>query len=332
MTTEITRTPPFNIKAAMGQVFNLPGGNGYLFRVLGWGTLILLIGFLLFGVPIAKAYISMFQNIIALDTSSAGGEPDPAEVWAVIGPFFASFGLFMLLYIVQVGTYISVEAALYRNIIRGEDRGIFPLWFGYDEWRVLGTKIVVGMILYAIFMGVYFAMAILLGIIFGIGGAISSSGVVAVIGGLIFFIAFLGLLAGMAYASIRFIPAAAISVRDEEFSPFSAWNMMKPYALPTLGAVVIVGLIGYFALAFFTMLALGILVYSSGMVDILTSIDWEAETMPDLSPLWETMSSAGFMIPAVLLMAVSTFLTLLYMGAIWSIWGYIAKLTHWRNW
>lgn len=106
-----------------------------------------------------------------------------------------------------------------------------------------------------------------------------------------------------------------------------SWKIMKSYVWPTLGSVLIVGIIGYIALSIFWMLASIILFMSSGIIGVLTEMDFESNEMPDFSPLLEQMSSAGFIVPAVIILFLAMFVSFLFIGAIWSIWGYIAKLT-----
>ena len=89
------------------------------------------------------------------------------------------------------------------------------------------------------------------------------------------------------------------------------------------------GLIGYIGLVVLSLVAFGLLFVSSGIFPLLMELD--TDETPDFTPLLDLLSSAGFIIPAILIALVFTFLGLLYYGAIWSIWGYIAKLTDRRN-
>lgn len=325
MTETLIRAPRFDFGAAVTQIFNLPGGKGYLFRVIGFATLLLTVAFVLLGIPIVKSYVAMFQAMATLDTTSGMSEAEEmAAAFEAMAPMFASFGWFSLLYIVQIGLYISVETALYRNIIRGEDKGVFPLRFGGDEFKVLVTRIVVAFILYAAFFVLYFALAIIGMMVFGLGTAVDSTAVYGIVA-LFAFILFIVFIGGMIYVSIRLAPSAAFSVRDEDFTPVGSWGTMKTYFWPTFGAVLVVGLIGYIGLMVVSLLAFGILFFSSGIFPLLMAL--EADETPDFTPLLDSLSSAGFVVPAILVAFIITFLGLLYYGAIWSIWGYVAKLT-----
>ncbi|MEP4051847.1 MAG: hypothetical protein ABJN22_06365 [Litorimonas sp.] len=325
MTDSIIRAPKFDFGAAITQIFNLPGGKGYLFRVVGFATLLLTVAFVLFGIPIVKSYVAMFQSIATMEATTGMSEAEElAAVMATMQPMFASMGWFSLLYIAQIGLYISVETALYRNIILGEDKGFFPLRFGGDEFRVLVTRIVVAFILYAAFFVLYFGLIILGAMVFGLGSAAESTAVYGIVA-LFAFLSFVAFIGGMVYVAIRLAPSAAFAVRDEDFTPVGSWGTMKTYFWPTFGAVLVVGLIGYIGLVVLSLLAFGLLFVSSGIFPLLMELD--VDETPDFTPLLDLLSSAGFIIPAILITLVFTFLGLLYYGAIWSIWGYIAKLT-----
>lgn len=327
MSDTLIRAPKFDFGAAVTQIFNLPGGKSYLFRALGFGTLILLAAFLLLGIPIIKAYIAMFQGMVAMDTTSGLSDSEEmAAVFAAMGPMFSAVGWFTLLYVIQFGTYIAIETALYRNIIRGEDKGLFPLRFGIDEFKVLATRIVVAIILYAVLMVGYFGSAIFGAIAFGLGSAANSTALFAVIG-LLVALLFLALIGGLIYVFIRLAPSAAFSVRDVDFTPVGSWATMKTYFWPTFGAVLTVGVVGYVVILIFSILAFGLLMSASGIIPALMSLEDTLTDAPDFDPILQTLTSPGFVVPAVLVTAIATFLGFLYYGAIWSIWGYVAKLT-----
>lgn len=325
MTDEFLTAPKFDFGAAVTQIFNLPGGKGYLFRVIGFATILLTLAFVLLGIPIIKAYVSMFQTMAAMETTSGMSEAEEVQMaFAAMQPLFAAMGWFTLLYILQIGIYVSVETALYRNIINGEDKGFFPLRFGGDEFKVLVTRIVVAIIIYAVFFVAYFALAIVGAIGFGIGSSLDSGALIAVVAiiGLALFLVMIG---AVIYVSVRLAPSAAFSVRDEDFTPVGSWGAMKSYFWPTLGAVLVIGVVGYIGLSILSLIAFGILFYASGIIPILMTLD-EKEA-PDFTPLLDTLTSAGFIIPASLTTVIFVFLGLLYTGAIWSVWGYVAKLT-----
>ena len=326
MTDTIIRAPKFEFGTAVTQLFNLPGGKSYLFRVMGFGTLLLMLVFVVVGVPIVKAYASFFSSLATIETVDMSDAEETAAMFEAMAPMLASMGLFTLLYIFQYGIYVSIETALYRNIIRGEDKGFFPLRFGGDEFKVLVTRIVVAIILYAAFFGIYVGGAIFGFILAGIGAATGSGLVIGFVGLLIVLLVF-ALIGALIFIAIRLAPSAAFSVRDEDFTPIGSWGTMGSYFWPTLGAFLVVSVIGYIGLSIFFTLAFGLLLFASGIIPLLMTLDADAAEMPDFSPVVEMLTSAGFLVPAFFITAIASFLGFLYMGAIWSIWGYAAKLT-----
>jgi len=322
--------PRFDFGAAITQIFDLPSGRGYLCRVLGFATLLLTLAFILLGFPIVKAYVSFFQEIASLDVATEMTESEEiAAVYRSMAPIFAAMGWASMLYIVQIGIYISVETALYRNILRGEDKGFFPLRFGMDEFKVLVTRIVVAIILYGVFFIAYFVLAIIGLVVFGIASSGDSTAAMGIVG-IFAFLVILALIGGLIYAAIRLAPSAAFSVRDEDYTPVGSWSTVKTYFWPTFGAVLVVGMVGYIGLSILSLIAFGILFYASGIFPLLMSL--ENTDTPDFTPVVDALTSAGFIIPALTITMMFVFLSLLYTGAIWSIWGYVAKLTDKTNW
>ena len=100
MADNLIKAPQFDFGAAVAQFFNLPGGKGYLFRVIGFGTLLLSAAFVLLGIPIVKAYVSMFRLMMELDLAEELSDAEEMEaMMKVMAPIFASMGFFFLLYI-----------------------------------------------------------------------------------------------------------------------------------------------------------------------------------------------------------------------------------------
>ena len=326
MSDNLIQAPKFDFGAAVTQIFNLPGGNGYLFRVIGFGALITFVATASLGIPILKAYVTFFSLMMDIDLVGQSETEQLDAMMDGLAPIFASMGLFFLLYIFQFGTYISVETALYRNIIHEEDKGFFPLRFGSDECKVLLTRIVVAAIIYAVFFAVYFGGAIFGFILFALSGGIENVAVLGIIGIFVTLIV-LAVIGIIIYAAIRLGPSAAFSVREPDFTPVGSWSPMKTYFWPTFGALLVIGGVGYIGLMVIYLLAIGVILATSGILPAMMSMDVESETYPDFSPVLDSLSSAGFIIPVCIFGVILIAFSLLYFGAIWSTWGYVAKLT-----
>jgi len=327
--SEYSRPPSFDFGKAILQGFNLPGGKRYLIRVAAWTAVLITIIYVALGAPIVSAYVDVFKNAIAMEHNLDGSEPDPEVVFAMIAPMFRAMGIFMLIYLFQIAVFASAETAIYRNLIHKEDRGIFPLTFGMDELRVLGTRIVVGFILFGVYLGVYIVAAIIGAIFFGIAGATDSGGLAA-IGGILMFLLILAAIAAYVWVAVRLAPASAFSVKNRAFNPMASWKPMKGLVWPAIGSYLILYLLGYFILTFILMFVFMALFFSSGIMGILMQIDDSTSEIPDFSPVLEHLSSAGFIIPLVIAIFISMFLSMIWYGSVWSLWGYFAK-TEWSE-
>jgi len=321
--SEYSRPPSFDFGAATLQGFNLPGGKRYLFRVALWTAALLTLAYVILGTPIVKAYVDVFKNAIEME-HSLDGTTDPDAFLAVMAPMFRAMGMVMLIGLLQVAIFAAAETAIYRNILHGEDRGVFPLTFGTDEFRVLGTRLVVGLMLGCAYVGAYLIAFIIGAILVGLAGATGSS-VLAAISGILIFGLIIVAIAAFVWVAIRLAPSAAFSVKYRAFNPFASWAPMKGLVWPAIGSFLILYLVGYFILNFVITIIFIVLFFASGIMGVIMEIDASANELPDMSPLWEHLSSPGFMIPLILGVFVSIFLWMIWYGTLWSLWGYLAK-------
>lgn len=322
--TEYPRPPSFDFGAATLQGFNLPGGRRYLIRVALWTSLIMTLVYAIFGTPIVKAYIQFFQDVVVLEQSSGGSDPDPEAVFAMMLPMFRAASMILVLSLAQMFVFAAAETAIYRNLLHGEDKGLFPLRFGMDEWRVLGTRFVVGIILGGLYFALYIVALIIGLIFFGIAGAFES-GILAVLGGLVTFALIIAAVVALIWVAIRLAPSSAYSVRDGVFNPVASWKSMQGRIWPALGSYLILYIIGYIAISIVLGIIFMTLLFSSGIMGILIQMDETTSEMPDFGPVWEHVTSAGFLIPLLLAIFVSFFLSIVWYGLVWAMWGYFAK-------
>lgn len=321
--TEFTRPPSFDFGAATGQGFNLPGGKSYLLRVAAWSAGLVLIIYAALGIPVAKAFVAFFQNAMEMDIP-LGGEPDPSDMFEMMAPMLRVMGIMMFIGLLQMIVFAAAETAIYRNLFHKEDRGVFPLMLGMDELRVLGTRLVIGFILGGVYFGSYMLVFLIGAMTFGLADAANSGGLAA-IGGILVFAIMVAAIAAFVWISIRLAPASAFAVKHRVFNPFASWAPMKGLVWPAIGSFLILYVVGYFILSFVAGLIFLILFLSSGIIGVMTKIDPTSEAMPDFSPIWEHMTSPGFIIPMVIAVFLSLFLSLIWYGTIWSLWGYLAK-------
>lgn len=322
--TEHSQPSSFDISAATFQGLNLPGGKSYLIRVALWTALILTLIYAVLGAPIVSALVDVFQNAIKMEHNIDGTEPDPEVVFAMFAPMFRMMGLMTLIWLFQIAVFAAAETAIYRNVLNGKDRGVFPLTFGTDELRVFGTRVVVGLILYGVYLAIYIVGAIIGFIIFGLVSA-TGSNVIAALGGILTFVLVIVAIAVFVWVAIRLAPASAFAVKNKAFNPIASWTPMKGFVWPAIGCFVILYILGYFILMFMSGIIFSILFLMSGVLDILLEIGTSQDGLLDFSPVWAQLTSAGFIIPFIIVFVFTLFLTMIWYGMIWSMWGYCAK-------
>lgn len=322
--SEYNMAPSFDFGAATLQGFNLPGGRSYLVRVAVWAALLMTIIYVALGGSIVRAYIDVFQNMITTEFDVSGNGQDPKVLMAMMAPMIRATGVMMLIGLLQVIVFTSAETAIYRNLFHQEDRGVFPLTFGMDELRVLGTRFVVGLILGGIYIGVYLGVFLIGAMFAGAAGALES-GFLGAIGGILILLMFIAAIAVFAWVAVRLAPASAYSVKDRVFSPLASWTPMKGRVWPAIGSFLIVYFVGYFVLGFVLSIVFVVLFLSSGIIGVMMDLDVTSDATPDFSAIGEHISSAGFIIPLIIAIFISMFLAMIWYGSIWSMWGYFAK-------
>ena len=210
----------FDFSLAISQLFAQEGGRNFTFRLVMWAAALMGVGFAF----IAKPYLGMMGKIIdgAWQVNKNGGDPDAIiAAYGGIGAFVLPVLFFSL---VLWAVYASAETALHKRVLKNIDHGFFPLRFGKAELRVMATQFIVyflcmlaliaiELLMIALIAGAAFAGQgnILFGIIIGIFAVIS---VVA------FFVVPI-------HIAVRLAPGAAISVKEERFSPLAGWAITK---------------------------------------------------------------------------------------------------------
>ena len=242
---------PWQFAESVTVPFTLPGGAGK--RIILWNSvlmsLLVILGALLTW-PVIKNAVSMFSDLQATS--------DMAVVMPSIIMLFAKLiGLYTLLGLIGMVISSSAEAAMLAVYLRGETRMGFPLRFDGDMWRVLGARLVVGIIGGGLFMVSY---AMIFGAMLA-GPLISgkSNGVLALPAMLI---AMAGMVAA-AFLAVRLSPLGAIAVRDKRFDLRAAMRASKGrFWLMVAGFVVI---------SFVSSIAYNIVVYAGMVCVVLAS-------------------------------------------------------------
>ena len=171
--------------------------------------------------------LAIFGPTIAqLGTTPPGSA---AEVLSMMGAFA---GLFALMIPVFAILQTMLGCAIFRAILRPDDKGLFYFKLGGDEWRMfLATLVLVGLL---------FGFVLVIG---GGGVAAFLSGGEALAGPVIFLGTLLGLV-GMTYAGVRLSLALPMTFVERRVRVLSAWPLTRGLFWPLFGGYLLAWLIG----------------------------------------------------------------------------------------
>lgn len=307
----------FNIGEAITQPFRLPGGKGFFLRLLFWSSLLSGGLFLIFGKALISSYFEFFRVTLELETSE-----NPADMLPMIR---VMFGMMIPAMMLSIGTWaimVSAETAMHKNIFFGTDHGRFPLRFALPELYVTLAQIVV----YGIVMCVYFAgyMAFIF-IILLVVLLSQVAEVFAIIGVLLGLVGFFALMMALLTAFMRFAPAAALSVRDNDIRLLEGWNITKGRFWPLFASYCAVGIGGYFIISF-VMGIFGIFIFGDGaLLRAFETID-TSNTEDVLNALSDIFNTGKVKFGLAVGMIALVILNFIWKSCIWGIANYAARI------
>jgi len=322
--SEDPRSPSFDFGKATFQGFRLPGGKSYLIRVAFWAAVLLMAVYVLLGTPILKGLLEFSKKTIAVELGFR--EAEAALPIALRSFIWSILGFYILIVICQVAIFVSAETAIYRNLLHQENKGFFPLRFGRQELRVLGTRLVIGLLLGPIILGVIILAALLTTSVFGVAWSsilVEVSGSRVGLISLLFFVVFVVLF----WMSVRLAPASAYCVKSNAFRPLGSWSAMRGFVWRGVGSLLILFLIGAVALGLIYVVLFSILLLSSGILQALMKIGQGPDGVAEFFlALIDNITSASFILPLIGTLFIFVFLSMIWYGAIWAMWGYYAKI------
>lgn len=192
--------------------------------------------------------------------SSFGATPGTPATPAMAGGMIGQIGL---LYLIGIPLYLLVtsvfSAAIYRAVLRPDERGLGRLRLGADELRLAGVTVLVALL----FLGLSIAIGIVAAIL-GVGMVFATrqSGAIGSIGIILMIVLYVAALGGFAWAAVRLSFAAPMTFALRRIHVFSAWKLTKGRFWPLLGcyllALVFVILMGLVDAAISAVLAFGL--------------------------------------------------------------------------
>jgi len=171
-----------------------------------WLPLVLVIGVSAFIAP------SYMQSMMAV---GGGGATDPEAAMAAMS---AALPMALLLFVVSIAAYLIIFAGILKLVIRGEKPSLpFYLGFGSDEWRLLGTWV----LLMLIFIGVEIVAGIVGGLATGLAISVPGGGAyIAIAIGFVIFVA-------LCWVGLRFSLATPAAIGAQTIGIGPSWNTSK---------------------------------------------------------------------------------------------------------
>lgn len=182
---------------------------------------------------LAMILILLLPNLNTLAAvTHGGGERNLDELLARFGPWIL-IDLVIALLLVTV-----LPGAIFRAVLRPQDRSFAYMRFGADEWRMLGLYVIV-VTLFSVASAVYGVVAVF---------ALSLSGPIEwLVGGL----ATIGGLALVGWLFVRLSLAGPVAVADDKLKIQSAWRLTRGEFWQLVGTLLLSALfyLGVFLLA-----------------------------------------------------------------------------------
>ena len=175
----------------------------------------------------AGASVLLLPMLTQMRAAITPGAAPTAESMAVVGQFLRIYLLLVPIYLIVVSAFTT---AIYRAVLRPEQKGFGRLRFGGDELRMIGLFVLMGLL----FLGIGVAVAIVLALLAG-GMAVAghSSGTAGI--AIAIFVLYLAVIAGMVWLGVRLSLAAPMTFTGKRISLFGSWGLTKGRFWPLLG-------------------------------------------------------------------------------------------------
>ena len=188
-----------------------------------WGLLLLLITF-----ASSAALMPVMRDFTSSITTGAAGNPSAQLA------NFAKLGQVELIVLPVYLALLSVfTAAVYRTVLRPEDKGLARLKLGADELRMAGLFVLLWLLAVAAGLAVILVAAVCVG---GLALAFRSAPAAAAIG---IIIIYLLVLAAYAWIGVRLSFAGPMTFTQRKIRVFAAWPLTKGRFWPLLGCYVL---------------------------------------------------------------------------------------------
>lgn len=231
--------PKYDFTTATFWFFRCVGRNpGGAFSIALWQ---LLAYGVLFGVAM---WISIPAMISVMELAATTDDPDPAQVFGVLGPLLAVTP-FMVLFAILVA--LMAQGAWLRLLTRNEVASGIPFRIGADEGRLLLVNLcLIGFAILG-YLVVFLVIGLVMALTITINSAAEGALWAALVNGLIWFVAVVGLTAAAIIVMVRFAAAPALAVRQRGFrlfSSFGATHNITGWLVLTYLVLLLIALVG----------------------------------------------------------------------------------------
>jgi hypothetical protein len=210
------------------------------------------------------AFISSLASFAAMTLLSGGafeefrtlGASNPESVdfgqitaiYARMGP---AYGASILISLVTAGL---LNASAARLVLRPSDTGGFGyVQFGGDELR----QILLAVVLNVIFLGIWFAVGLLIGLGYVVGGAPLSA--------LLGLLGFLAAIVASVFLAVRLSLSSAATFAERRLAIRDSWRLTKGRFWPLLGTYLLAGVLGVLVVILVLAIAMVVIMLAFGM-------------------------------------------------------------------
>lgn len=169
-----------------------------------------------------------------LQAASSGSQPDPHRMMAAYSQMAPAYSIIVPLSLLLQAV---LGCAIYRAVLRPQEKSLLGMRVGRDELRVLVVSIALALLLGVI----VFIGALVLGLVAGGVGAAAGDGGAAGVVALVLGLALLGVLI---FFGVRLSLALPMTFDQKDFRVFESWRATQGSFWPLLGAYLLAFILG----------------------------------------------------------------------------------------